>query len=130
MNTKEIHISDPAKITKFYEEDANPKVIYDNHKISGGDNYVIPIGKTPETKVIATRGQVKLIDPNLAAVNAARHEIKDDVREAVSPPIPMSEETIKAVHKKRKVKGSVCPSKNKRAAKRRQTQKITDIFSD
>ena len=82
-NMKEILITDPNKVLKFYQSQKKDSIIYDSEyanmlSLNKMENaYVFPIEKECRPKTSAYNAQVSIIDPNAATVNQAKENIKN-----------------------------------------------------
>lgn len=136
---KEIHISDPAKLIRFFRcqgnqnntiiEDSSKKDMMALNKLNR--HYVIPIEKSV-IKETTSKPNINVIDPNTAAVNQAKQELKNDVTISNTPQIRSTVNCIKSTKKRKST--SCCANSVKTTSKPRCKRKKTaikdDIFSD
>lgn len=135
---KEIVISDPKKVLRFYESQRNTNVISDSslsdmislNKLEVG--YVIPIDKEKRVSV-KQNTSVNIIDPNAAAVNQAKENIKNDSASSqqVMSVTNRDGNTRMNKHKRKSTDSSqTCSQSKKSKNNRRKTIVNGDIFGE
>ena len=135
---KEILISDPAKVLRFYQNEKRDNVIYDSHypqmiAINKMEpDYVIPIEKETRHKTASFNTPVNIIDPNKAAVNQARENLKSDVVDKKASVIHVTSRPINITEKRKPdtSEESSCSKTKKPRSKRRKTIVNGDIFAE
>lgn len=138
-NMKEILISDPRKVLKFYENQRTQSIISDSglsdmvslNKLEVG--HVIPIDKERRVSV-KQNTSVNIIDPNAAAINQAKENIKNDKASGSQNAMNVTsrDNSIRSSQEKRKQppQEKSCSQSKKPKPKRRKTVVNGDIFGE
>ena len=136
-NMKEILISDPRKVLKFYENQRTQSIISDSglsdmvslNKLEVG--HVIPIDKERRVSV-KQNTSVNIIDPNAAAINQAKENIKNDAATSSIIGVTSREDKTPLPRQKRKQPDSQqsCSEAKKKKQARRKTVVNPDIFGE
>ena len=136
---KEVLISDPRKVLKFYESQQRESIITDStlsDMISlnkAEASYVIPIDKEKRVRLKQSTS-VNIIDPNAAAINQAKENIKNDKASGSQNAMNVTsrDNSIRSSQEKRKQppQEKSCSQSKKPKPKRRKTVVNGDIFGE
>ena len=139
INMKEVLISDPRKVLKFYDSQQRESIITDStlsDMISlnkAEASYVIPIDKEKRVRLKQSTS-VNIIDPNAAAINQAKENIKNDKASGSQNAMNVTsrDNSIRSSQEKRKQPSQEksCSQSKKPKPKRRKTVVNGDIFGE